>query len=350
MKKVSVILLMAISFIALGLFGKTYSEEIKKEDCFFLSGLHYTAKGMAYWYDKTNGGLETITGVPYSKLGCQNCHVSSCDVCHKIGTNGKASYSAKAARNQETCLHCHKREASIMQIDKSENKPDVHFGKGMQCMDCHSAKDVHGDGTEYNSMKQPGVLDAKCENCHKTITSSVSHKIHRDKLGCESCHVRHVVSCSNCHFETLVKEGKRVAIPLSGWVFLMNYNGKVTSANMQTFVVKDNKTFLMFAPQFSHSVMKEGRKCVDCHDTENVKQVEKGKLNMTWLENKGVKQSKGIIPIVEGVTYDFVYHDYQNGKWVPIENPEAPVLHYAGYGTPLSKEQLKKLAMPMGGK
>ena len=34
MKKVSVILLMAISFIALGLFGKTYSEEIKKEDCF----------------------------------------------------------------------------------------------------------------------------------------------------------------------------------------------------------------------------------------------------------------------------------------------------------------------------
>ncbi len=347
MKGASGILLSFVCFIFFGLLAIASSEEIKKEDCFFLSSLHSTAKGMAYWYDKANGGLETLTGVPYSKLGCKNCHTSSCDACHKTEVDKKLSYSAKAARNQGTCLHCHKREASIMQIDKSANQLDVHVAKGMQCMDCHTTREVHGDGTEYNSMKQSGALNAKCENCHK-ITSSVSHKIHREKLDCNSCHMRHVVSCSNCHFETLVKEGKRVAIPLSGWVFLMNYNGKVTSANMQTFVVKDNKTFLMFAPQFSHSVMKEGRKCVDCHETENVKQVEKGKLNMTWLENKEVKQSKGIIPVVEGVTYDFVYHDYQNGKWVPIENPEAPVLHYAGYGTPLSKEQLKKLAMPMG--
>ncbi len=350
MKKVSVILLMAISFIVLGLSGKTYSEEIKKEDCFFLSSLHYTTRGMAYWYDKANGGLETLTGIPYSKLDCKNCHTASCDACHKTEVDKKLSYTTKVAQNMETCLHCHKREASIMQVDKKANQQDIHFAKGMQCMNCHTAREVHGDGTEYNSMKQPGALDAKCENCHKSVKPSTSHKIHKEKLDCNSCHMRHVVSCSNCHFETLVKEGKRVSIPLSGWVFLMNYNGKVTSANMQTFVVAGNKTFLMFAPQNSHSIMKDGRKCGDCHATENVKKVEKGKLNMTWLENKEVKQSKGIIPIVEGVTYDFVYHDYQNGKWVPIENPEAPVLHYAGYGTPLSKEQLKKLAMPMGKK
>lgn len=350
MKKVSVILLMAISFIALGLFGKTYSEEIKKEDCFFLSSLHHTTRGMAYWYDKNNGGLETLTGVPYSKLDCQNCHVSSCDACHKTEIDKKLSYSIKAAQNKEICLHCHKRAASIMKIDKAANQEDVHFAKGMQCTNCHTAREMHGDGIEYTSMKQSGALDAKCENCHKSVKPSTSHKIHKEKLDCNSCHVRHVVSCSNCHFETLVKEGKRVSIPLSGWVFLMNYNGKVTSANMQTFVVAGNKTFLMFAPQNSHSIMKGGRKCGDCHATENVKKVEKGKFTMTWLENKEVKQAKGIIPVVDGVTYDFVYHDYQNGKWVPIENPEAPVLHYAGYGIPLSKEQLKKLAMPMGGK
>jgi len=57
---------------------------------------------------------------------------------------------------------------------------------------------------------------------------------------------------------------------------------------------------------------------------------------------------KGVIPVVDGVTYDYVYHDYKNGKWIPIENPPAPVLHYAAFGTPLSQEQLKKLAMPMG--
>lgn len=348
MKRILVIQFIIAVLISVTLCGNAYSEEIKKEDCFFLSSLHYTARGMAYWYDKSNGGLETLTGVPYSKLGCQNCHVSSCDACHKAEIEKKPSYSAKMARNQEICLHCHKREASIMQIDKSGNQQDVHFARGMQCMDCHSTRDVHGDGTEYNSMKQPGALDAKCENCHKSITSSVSHKIHRDKLDCNSCHVRHVVSCSNCHFETLVKEGKRVSIPLSGWVFLINYNGRVTSANMQTFVVKDNKTFLMFAPQNSHSIMKDGRKCGDCHATEIIAKVQKGKLSLTWLGNGEVKQIKGVIPVVDGVIYDLVYQNYQNGKWIPIENPIEPVLHYAGFGTPLSKEQLRKLALPMG--
>jgi len=29
-------------------------------------------EGMEYWYDKANGGLEIISGVPYSNLGCKN--------------------------------------------------------------------------------------------------------------------------------------------------------------------------------------------------------------------------------------------------------------------------------------
>ena len=350
MKRVSVIMLVVICFISSGLLVRAYSEEVKKEDCFFLSSLHYTTRGMGYWYDKANGGLETLTGIPYSNLTCKNCHTSSCDACHKIEAEKKLSYSTKVTRNKETCLYCHNRAKKIMKIDKDAHQEDVHFAKGMQCVNCHSAREVHGDGTGYSSMKQPGALDAKCENCHKSVSPSTSHKVHREKLSCESCHVRHVVSCANCHFETLIKEGKRVSIDLSGWTFLMNYNGKVTSANMQTFVVKDNKTFLIFAPQNSHSIMKEGRKCDGCHATENVKHVQQGKFNMTWLENKELKQAKGVIPVVDGVTYDFVYHDYQNGKWIPIENPPAPVLQYAGYGTPLSKEQLNKLALPMGKK
>lgn len=304
MKRGLVLLLAAACFITLGLFVNAYSEDIKKEDCFFLSSLHYTAKGMAYWYDKANGGLETLTDVPYSNLGCKNCHTSSCDACHKNEVEKKLSYSTKVAQNKETCLHCHKREATVIQIDNAGNQLDIHFAKGMQCMDCHTEGEMHGDGAEYNSMKQAGALDAKCQNCHKSVNPSTSHNIHKEKLDCNSCHVRHVVSCSNCHFETLIKEGKRVAIPISGWTFLMNYNGKVTSANMQTFVVKDNKTFLMFAPQNSHSIMKNGRKCDDCHGTEIVKQVQQGKLRLTWLENNEVINVKGVIPVVDGVTYD----------------------------------------------
>jgi hypothetical protein len=49
---------------------------------------------------------------------------------------------------------------------------------------------------------------------------------------------------------------------------------------------------------------------------------------------------------VAGVTYDCAYEDYKDGKWLPIEHPPAPMVHYAGYGTPLTKEQLNKLAQP----
>jgi len=349
MKKV-VIIVLAVSFIAINVYEWANSEETRKEIPFFNSSLHSTARGMAYWYDKAQGGLETLTGIPYSKLYCQNCHVPSCDACHKTEVQGKAFYSTKVARNKETCLHCHKRAAAVFQIDKSLNVQDVHSAKGMQCMNCHSAREVHGDGNEYNSAKQPGVLDITCEKCHQSVTSSASHKVHGGKLDCKSCHVRHVVSCSNCHMESFIKKGEPVAIPLAGWVFLMNYNNKVTSANMQTFVVQGNKTFLMFAPQNSHSIMKAGRKCKDCHGTEIIKQVQNGRLNLTWLEKGELKHVMGVIPVMDGVTYDSVYQNYQEGKWIPIENPAAPVVHYSSFGKPLTKEQLNKLSMPMGKK
>ena len=155
-----------------------------------------------------------------------------------------------------------------MKTDKAQNQVDVHVQAGLQCMDCHTGSDVHGDGSEYASMKQAGAIAPKCENCHAKVTQSLSHTVHSGNLDCKACHVRQVVSCTNCHFETLVKTGQRVSVPVSGWIFLMNGDGKVTSANMQTFVVPGKKTFLMFAPQFSHSVTKNGRRCEECHATE----------------------------------------------------------------------------------
>lgn len=346
----STIFLLMTAALYIGLSAPIFSQEMNESKCLFKSSLHYTAEGMAYWYDKSRGGLETVTGVPYTELTCKNCHIANCDVCHKTEKGGKAFYSNTPAKNQDMCLKCHAREASIMKIDQKANTPDIHFAAGMQCMDCHTAREMHGDGVEYTSMKQEGVMDVKCEQCHETINKTVSHTIHGNKLDCKSCHVRQVVSCTNCHFETMVKEGKRVAIPVSGWEFLMNYKGKVTSANMQTFVVPGKKTFLMFAPQFSHSISKEGKKCEECHNTTNVKDVENGVINLTWLENGKTEQAKGVIPVVDGVKYNSVFQNFENGKWTPIENPQMPKTQYVGFGSPLSKEQLAKLSAPQKSK
>ena len=337
------ILVCIISIISI---NSLFSQETQESECIFKSSLHYTAGGMGYWYDKAQGGLETITGVSYDNLGCKNCHISTCDVCHKTEMNGKVVYSNEPAKKQDLCLKCHAREASMMKINEKANIPDVHFASGMQCMDCHTTREMHGDGVKYLSMKQLGAMDVNCEQCHDKITQTTSHKIHGDNLDCKSCHVQQVVSCTNCHFETMLNEGKRVAIPVSGWEFLMNYNGKVTSANMQTFVVPGNKTFMIFAPQFSHSVSKQGKKCEDCHNNSNVEKINSGTIDLTWLENGKVEQVKGVIPVVDGVKYNSVYQNYYNGNWTPIKNPQDPKVQYVSFGTPLTKEQLKRLTVP----
>jgi hypothetical protein len=333
--------------ISLGFVTSIYSQESKEGECFFYSSLHATAKGMDYWYGKAQGGIEAVSGIPYSELTCKNCHLSSCDVCHKEEVNGKLTYSVEVAKDQQKCLSCHAREAQmIMKIDKEANTPDVHFANGMKCMDCHTGREMHGDSIAYNSMKEIGAMDVKCERCHESVNQSISHTVHGTKLDCKACHVRHVVSCNNCHFETMIKEKKRVAQPVSDWKFLMNYNGKVTAANMQTFVLPENKTFLIFAPQFSHSIKKEGDKCEDCHGIDNVKKVRKNNIRLTWLEKGKVLQAHGIIPVVDGIQYHSVFQNYENGTWTPISNAMEPKVQYVGYGTPLTKEQLSELAKP----
>lgn len=339
---------LAVSILISPFFIKSStSQEMNKDNCFYLSGLHATANGMSYWYSKEQGGLESVTGIPYEQAGCIKCHVNSCDACHKTMQNDIPVYSTKFASDQETCLKCHARESSmIMKIDKNANTPDVHFAADMTCMDCHTSREMHGDGKSYVSMKEKGAMDADCDQCHDEVSPIESHTVHGDKLDCKSCHVRHVLSCTNCHVETMVKEGKRVAVPVSGWKFLMNYEGKVTSANMQTFFAPGKKTLMIFAPQFSHSVKKEGDKCEDCHNNENVQNVQKGEINLTWLENGTIQQTKGVIPVIDGVDYNTVFQDYNDGEWTPVLDALKPKIQYVGYGTPLTSDQLEKLSKP----
>ncbi|PIP07030.1 MAG: hypothetical protein COX51_07575, partial [Syntrophobacteraceae bacterium CG23_combo_of_CG06-09_8_20_14_all_50_8] len=73
MKKKLLAILIFVSVVALGIAIFGFAQEIKNKDCLFHSSLHATARGMEYWYDKANGGLETITGIPYSEAGCSKC-------------------------------------------------------------------------------------------------------------------------------------------------------------------------------------------------------------------------------------------------------------------------------------
>lgn len=292
------------------------------------------------------GRAGEVSGMPYSELACQNCHVAGCDSCHKVELKEQdtlaAAYSVNAARNQDMCLQCHGREKAMRKVNEKQQQQDVQVLQGMQCVDCHSTREMHGDGVDYISMKQPGAMTTQCENCHEDIQPTEAHTAHGGKLDCKACHLRHVVSCMNCHFDTMVNKGVRKAMPVSGWMFLMNYKDKVTAASTQTFVAK-GKTFLMFAPHMSHAVMKQGRSCDGCHGTDSMQQAKEGRVKLTWLENEQVVNLKAVIPVVDSVDYVCTYHDFKDGKWHLINQPPKPGRQYVGYGEPLSEQQLESL-------
>src|SRR3989442_10730251 len=48
----------------------------------------------------------------------------------------------------------------------SEQTHDVHFDRGMACIDCHTEREVHGDGQVYR--KRHYEVELRCETCHGT--------------------------------------------------------------------------------------------------------------------------------------------------------------------------------------
>lgn len=304
---------------------------------FYSNSLHFTNRGIEFVYSKEQGGLEQITGLPASEVGCvqAKCHATSCDTCHRKDVGGKATYSLDPAVAQAACEGCHG--------TPEKDDPDVHARKGMKCMSCHSTREVHGDSVAYDSYMLPGVLDTRCEKCHSDISTSASHTIHRDKLDCSACHTAKIGTCINCHVEARIQGAKDVKIPLNGMLFLVNHDGRVTTANLLTYVYR-NKTMITFAPTFSHSTVRQGRTCVQCHDTAIVRGVGAGTFApVTWADGK-VTNVQGVIPVVDPLAWKLPFLGLTDGKWTPLRDAAPPVLHFSGNCAPLTREQLAKLS------
>ncbi|GAB4566325.1 MAG: hypothetical protein Kow0047_17590 [Anaerolineae bacterium] len=280
------------------------------------ASLHHTTGGMAHWYSAENGGFEALTGIPYDDLSCKNCHVNpdDCSSCHVKQGGG--------APPQSKCLACHGRQrAEIAQ----EVITDVHRDEmGFQCVTCHDANDVHGDGQVHNSMLEPGVIAADCADCHVEVAQNAAHSVHAENMDCAACHVQNVVSCYNCHFDTEVAEQKKVANrQVPNWKFLVKRDGKVTVGNVMTMVYQD-KSFVALAPFYGHSVVKPDPEtiCNECHNSAIVKEYqESGAMTVTWWDEaeKKVMNYAGVIPVPsnfqEAMKFTFVTKD-ADGNWV----------------------------------
>lgn len=280
----------------------------------FDNAFHVTTAGMAYWYSAENGGFETLTGVPYSDLSCKNCHVetSGCNSCH-VSQN-------MAAPPQSTCLACHGRQAAEI---GNEAVQDVHRAAGMTCVNCHSMEETHGDGQDHNSLWDTPPANT-CTDCHQPSTEVQAHQIHMEKVDCSACHVRNVVNCYNCHFDTEVREGRKVANQrMFDLRLLVQRDGKVHLGNFMSMVYQDH-SFVAIAPFYSHAVQRPDPAtiCAECHQNAFVQEyAETGKITVTsWDEaQQKVVHTGGVLPVPpdyqEALQFAFVTQD-ENGNWV----------------------------------
>lgn len=288
------------------------------------TSLHYTTAGMAYFYSAQNGGFENLTGIPYENLACKNCHVdpNNCGTCHSKEGD---------VPTDNSCLNCHGRQKAEIALGYT----DVHKSQGFVCAKCHDEEDVHGDGKSYNSMFE-GAIHVNCYDCHTTLPSTTAHNTHLksltdrndDELDCSACHVKSVVTCYNCHFESEVNLGQKVAYGrFHNWKFLVKRNGKVSAGNIMT-ITYQGKAFVVVAPFYGHTVYKPDPStiCDECHRNSFVQEYNSsGTMTLVrWLaDSLKLKYSKGTIPVPgnwrDALKLSYVTKD-EEGKWVHLKD------------------------------
>ncbi|MBI5366764.1 MAG: hypothetical protein HZA54_06985 [Planctomycetes bacterium] len=154
----------------------------------------------------------------YRAEGCAGCHVLYTD-------QGLSRSADKSVKKYEpghpykhrlsstvpttTCVHCHYGDASIglhfrglamlvpgqpagpdvpgttpMRLngmfyirDDKVTPPDVHHEKGMHCVDCHTGKDLMGDGNLYGAMEH--AVEIECSSCHGSLAAETDLKTAR---------------------------------------------------------------------------------------------------------------------------------------------------------------------------
>ncbi len=113
------------------------------------------------------------TAIPRDKVGRPLRHtltkaipVTQCATCHNGGS--------RAAMNFRGMMEAPPEGKQTFQYDQdllhghayTSQTPDVHYTRGLGCIDCHTEKELHGDGFVY--AKRHYYVETRCESCHGT--------------------------------------------------------------------------------------------------------------------------------------------------------------------------------------
>jgi hypothetical protein len=342
---------------------RTTSGELSPEDTFPTS-LH--AQGPSNGRENVyESGPGLLTKISFRDSPCQKCHAEtyadgtivdtatyqpSCKDCHATPDNKVP---------QERCFECH---------ETGFDRYSVHREAELECMDCHTLNDVHGNGRVQETMYAPDAIEAACTDCHDDLVDDAvkSHEIHLDTVDCGACHLETAETCYSCHLESYLEGGQQDRVLTRHVDFIMlvnNKEGKVHAATYQTIPWK-GKTFVGILPIFNHSIMDaaKARGCGDCHDNDAVREYkEEGRIWVArWDEDdKSLWLRKGVIPVppdwpyrlkFDQVTYTGSPGDPVPGypsedpeSWTYVGNVPDVTQDFKDYVDPLTHEQMLEL-------
>ncbi|RLI82732.1 MAG: hypothetical protein DRP01_09670 [Archaeoglobales archaeon] len=237
----------------------------------FVSSLHYTTAGMLEEFNKASG---KAFGIEMPKA-CLKCHTLTCSKCHG---NFTTAHTKKVP--MEVCVECHHSRTGVNYVGylggmkAKAPHPDVHYEKGLECMDCHKVEEIHGDGKYYKSEKL--AVKVRCEDCHKTgriiknmtaryDPNSVAHRIHDGKLACYACHAGYVQTCYNCHLETKKVDKSYID---KFWL-IKGHDGRIKPAYLMVVSYK-NKTHVGWVEYCPHTITEKAKSCNFCHEKAEI--------------------------------------------------------------------------------
>lgn len=274
----------------------------------YKKSLHYTTIGQRNGVAQRFSKAETVTfDREVFEQSCRSCH-ASCGDCHvkspKIsGINIGLIQGHRFVKKNEgkTCAFCHGGRVYPEFTGDYGGSPDVHYEKGLMCMDCHKKREIHGDGRMYKSKQE--VKDRpSCLDCHKLgnearLTAQIAHLKHQGKVSCYGCHASaEYRNCYTCH------GGHSTAKP--GFMLGLNPRDKQQITTLRLIpTVRDsfkskgiNMEKFDHLPNYwdtpAHNIKKRTERtrfCDACHEER------KGYLTKGMLIENGSKENSGLI-------------------------------------------------------
>ncbi len=182
---------------------------------FATSSLHATMQGYHTFFEARTG--RTIDSDPAIRAKfdaqCNKCH-ATCGECHisrpkSVGggfIQGHAIRRTPDLANQ--CTACHGSRVGDEYQGRNEGfRADVHYvPNAMNCVACHDADEMHGDGTAY-PYRYAVRNGANCRDCHDvTAEQNEYHAAHGGNFACQVCHAQDYKNCNDCHAGTGISQ------------------------------------------------------------------------------------------------------------------------------------------------